>query len=185
MTLTGAHPQDLLNISKNRFQAADGPADVAALRDGVKRARAIAEGSLMAPAIEREIFPGANYSTDADIEEHVYEHVFGELMLIQFSASTLNTGRGPTQDTMRAAPLRWVRTTVRISTISRIRPFYLPSSALRHADEFAVVDGDFRVRGVTNLRVVDMSIWPVVPGFFPTTPMYMVRPDRRQCFTPF
>ena len=27
---------------------------------------------------------------------------------------------------------------------------------------------------LTGLRVVDLSAWPNVPGWFPTTPMYMV-----------
>ncbi|EEB92431.1 hypothetical protein MPER_09057 [Moniliophthora perniciosa FA553] len=41
-------------------------------------------------------------------------------------------------------------------------------------DEHAVLDGNFRVRGVNNLRVVDASSWPVVPGYFVTTPIYMM-----------
>jgi len=41
-------------------------------------------------------------------------------------------------------------------------------------DKDAVLDGDFRVRGVENLRVVDLSSWPKVPGFFVTTPTYMM-----------
>lgn len=41
-------------------------------------------------------------------------------------------------------------------------------------DENAVLDGDFKVRGVNNLRVVDASSWPNVPGYFVTTPIYMV-----------
>ncbi|KAF8911401.1 glucose-methanol-choline oxidoreductase [Mucidula mucida] len=40
-------------------------------------------------------------------------------------------------------------------------------------DEYAVLDGDFRVRGVQNLRVIDASSWPIVPGYFVTTPFYM------------
>ncbi|KAJ7917033.1 choline dehydrogenase [Mycena leptocephala] len=41
-------------------------------------------------------------------------------------------------------------------------------------DPNAVLDGDFKVRGVENLRVVDMSSWPKVPGWFVTTPTYMI-----------
>ncbi|KAF8882000.1 glucose-methanol-choline oxidoreductase, partial [Infundibulicybe gibba] len=41
-------------------------------------------------------------------------------------------------------------------------------------DNNAVLDGYFRVRGVSNLRVVDASSWPVVPGYFITTPTYMM-----------
>jgi hypothetical protein len=36
------------------------------------------------------------------------------------------------------------------------------------------LDGDFHVRGVQNLRVVDASSWPEIPGYFPTSPTYMV-----------
>ncbi|KAJ6620004.1 hypothetical protein B0H10DRAFT_1114433 [Mycena sp. CBHHK59/15] len=41
-------------------------------------------------------------------------------------------------------------------------------------DPNAVLDGDFKVRGVENLRVVDISSWPRVPGWFVTTPTYMI-----------
>ncbi|CAB9503492.1 Choline dehydrogenase [Seminavis robusta] len=41
-------------------------------------------------------------------------------------------------------------------------------------DPSAVVNGQFQVRGVSNLRVVDASIFPEQPGFFPTIPIYMV-----------
>jgi choline dehydrogenase len=47
------------------------------LRDGVKKARSIVEDGLMALVVKEEIFPGANYSTDEQIEEHVYQHIFG------------------------------------------------------------------------------------------------------------
>jgi len=45
-------------------------------------------------------------------------------------------------------------------------------------DENAVLDGNFNVHGVNNLRVVDASSWPKVPGFFVTSPTYMVRSFR-------
>ena len=34
------------------------------------------------------------------------------------------------------------------------------------ADSLAVLDNSFRVRGTTNLPVVDASILPYIPGFF-------------------
>lgn len=40
-------------------------------------------------------------------------------------------------------------------------------------DPLAVLDSDFRVRGTTNLRVVDASIFPRIPGFFPVIPICM------------
>ena len=41
-------------------------------------------------------------------------------------------------------------------------------------DRLAVLDNNFRVRGTTNLRVVDASIFPYIPGFFIVTPIYMI-----------
>jgi choline dehydrogenase len=36
------------------------------------------------------------------------------------------------------------------------------------------VDSRFRVHGVDNLRVVDASVFPKIPGTFPQIPVYMV-----------
>ncbi len=41
-------------------------------------------------------------------------------------------------------------------------------------DPMAVLDGRFRVRGTDGLRVVDASVFPKIPGFFPTVPIYMI-----------
>ncbi len=40
-------------------------------------------------------------------------------------------------------------------------------------DKNAVLDSRFRVRGVNNLRVVDASIFPKIPGFFIVSAIYM------------
>jgi choline dehydrogenase len=37
-----------------------------------------------------------------------------------------------------------------------------------------VVDSQFRVHGIRNLRVVDASIFPRIPGFFLVTSVYMI-----------
>ncbi|KAA8649495.1 hypothetical protein EYZ11_010092 [Aspergillus tanneri] len=41
-------------------------------------------------------------------------------------------------------------------------------------DPMAVLDGDFRVRGVDGLRVVDASVFPRIPGFYLALPTYMI-----------
>jgi len=41
-------------------------------------------------------------------------------------------------------------------------------------DPMAVLDGDFKVRGVANLRVVDASSFPKIPGFFIAIPIHMI-----------
>jgi choline dehydrogenase len=44
----------------------------------------------------------------------------------------------------------------------------------RDGDPKAVLDSHFRVRGVSNLRVVDASVFPRIPGFFIIVPIYMI-----------
>ncbi|KAK7543776.1 glucose-methanol-choline oxidoreductase-like protein [Phyllosticta citricarpa] len=41
-------------------------------------------------------------------------------------------------------------------------------------DESAVLNGDFQVRGVEGLRVVDASSFPKIPGFYIALPIYMI-----------
>lgn len=41
-------------------------------------------------------------------------------------------------------------------------------------DPQAVLDADFRVRGVTGLRVVDASVFPKIPGYYIALPIYMI-----------
>ncbi|KAF8598578.1 alcohol oxidase [Ceratobasidium sp. AG-I] len=42
------------------------------------------------------------------------------------------------------------------------------------SDKSAVLNKDFQVRGVSNLRVVDASSFPDIPGMFVTTPIYQI-----------
>ena len=52
----------------------------------------------------------------------------------------------------------------------------MPPAAARSArrEQGGVLDGDFRVHGVTGLRVVDASVFPRIPGFFIASAVYMV-----------
>jgi choline dehydrogenase len=42
------------------------------------------------------------------------------------------------------------------------------------SDPAAVVDSHFRVRGIEGLRIVDVSVFPQMPGFFPVSSVYMI-----------
>lgn len=42
------------------------------------------------------------------------------------------------------------------------------------SDKMAVLDSRFKVRGVRNLRVVDASVFPKVPGAFPVLPTFVL-----------
>ncbi|KAF8069145.1 alcohol oxidase [Lyophyllum atratum] len=74
--LTGPHPQDPLEIEKLLFQAPDGPADVAALRDGIRRARDIVTHSPLGFFVDTEVSPGPNTNTDEEIDDYIFNRVF-------------------------------------------------------------------------------------------------------------
>jgi choline dehydrogenase len=42
------------------------------------------------------------------------------------------------------------------------------------SDHMAVVDSEFKVFGTRNLRVVDLSVFPNIPGYFPMVPILMM-----------
>lgn len=42
------------------------------------------------------------------------------------------------------------------------------------SDRMAVVDSEFRVHGAKNLRIVDASVFPRIPGFFIVSAIYMI-----------
>lgn len=44
----------------------------------------------------------------------------------------------------------------------------------RDGDPMAVLDSNFKVRGISGLRVVDASVFPRIPGFFIVSAIYMV-----------
>ena len=76
--LTGSHPQDPLNIQKMHFQAENGPQDVADLREAIKRSRTVMQSPLISLFVEEEVFPGPQVQTDEQIDDHIYQNIFGE-----------------------------------------------------------------------------------------------------------
>ncbi|KAG6852352.1 hypothetical protein C0991_000462, partial [Blastosporella zonata] len=78
--LTGSHPQDLLDIQKLHFQAPGGSKDITALREGIKRAREIVQGTPIALFVDEETAPGSHVKTDEEIDNFILNHVFGKLL---------------------------------------------------------------------------------------------------------
>ncbi|KAJ7140322.1 hypothetical protein C8R43DRAFT_1109628 [Mycena crocata] len=72
--LTGAHPQDPLDIEKMHFEAEEGPEDMEALVDGITRIRALVENSLIAAFIVEEDLPGK----DANLTQYILDRAEGD-----------------------------------------------------------------------------------------------------------
>ncbi|KAF7342744.1 Choline dehydrogenase [Mycena sanguinolenta] len=75
--LTGNHPQDVLQIEKNHFEAPGGQADIAAIRTGIQLARSVVASPNITQHIEVQAFPAPDNGTDTQIDDHILQHVFG------------------------------------------------------------------------------------------------------------
>jgi choline dehydrogenase len=81
-------------------------------------------------------------------------------------------------------PLKEVNPGRQVATPDQVKEFIKNEAWGHHAsctcpigadgDDRAVLDSRFRVRGVNNLRVVDASVFPRIPGFFIVVPVYMI-----------
>ncbi|KAF7350750.1 Choline dehydrogenase [Mycena sanguinolenta] len=122
--LTGADPQDLLDINKNQFQTAEDLQDLEAMVEAINKTRALwAEKPGMNSHSVGETWPGPDVQTDEQLRDFVTQNTWGH-----HACCTAAIG---TDD-----------------------------------DPNAVLDKDFKVRGVNNLRVVDASAFPWIPGGF-------------------
>ncbi|KAJ7579825.1 hypothetical protein C8J56DRAFT_1058844 [Mycena floridula] len=77
VSLTGSHPQDLLDIQKQRFQSEEAQGDVVKYRGAIQRARAIMAQPEIAENVVAELFPGPDVVTDDQMDEYIYERAFG------------------------------------------------------------------------------------------------------------
>jgi len=48
------------------------------------------------------------------------------------------------------------------------------SNKIGKKNDGGVVDGNFLVYGTNNLRVVDASVFPNIPGYYPMIPLLMI-----------
>ncbi|KAF7361223.1 Choline dehydrogenase [Mycena sanguinolenta] len=130
--LTGSDPQDLLDINKNQFQAAEDLQDLQVVVDAIKKTRALwASRSGMNSHSLGETWPGPDVQTDEELRDFVTQNAWGHHVCCTAAIGT-------------------------------------------DGDPNAVLDKDFRVRGVGSLRVVDASAFPWIPGMFMTTAIYQI-----------
>ena len=125
--LRSADPRDTPLIDFNYFDAADDPsgADLRAVVEGIRFARAAAAPLRDAGLMAEEICPGADVESGAALADYVRDTAWGHHASCSCAIGT-------------------------------------------------VLDADFAVRGVNNLRVVDASVFPRIPGFFIASAIYMI-----------
>ena len=129
VTLRSNDPLDKPRLVTNSLTE---PEDVAALVEGMKLAREIASQGPLGEVAGRELFPGPDVDSDADLEADLRRRV----ELLYHPVGTCRMGAADDAD--------------------------------------AVVDPELRVRGVDGLRVVDASIFPLIPGGNTNAPTIMV-----------
>lgn len=127
--LKSSDPRERPDIDFKYFDEPDtARRDVDAVLEGVRFVRKISKHNT---AIRKEVIPGPEVATDAQVRDFIKDNAWGH------HASCTNRMGKP-------------------------------------SDPNAVVDSSFRVIGVENLRVVDASVFPRIPGFFIVTPIYMI-----------
>lgn len=133
ISLRSANPHHTPHIRFNHFDEGAGQPehDLDAMVEGIKLARSYLAHPDIAPLIQREVTPGTEHSTDAQLRQYVLDEAWGH---------------------------------------------HASCSAKIGSDEdpLAVLDSQFRVRGVDALRVVDASAFPGIPGFFPVAALFMI-----------
>jgi choline dehydrogenase len=80
--LTGNHPQNPLRIEKRHFEAPGGEDDIATMREAIKTAWALVASPNITMHIEERVFPDPQVESDAQIEDHILQNVFGTCDLI-------------------------------------------------------------------------------------------------------
>jgi choline dehydrogenase len=123
------------------------------------------------PSINFNYFEDGSGNWTADLEATVQGMQFARQALAKYAAYTNSTV------TERVPGPRY-------ETHDRLREWVQHNSWGHHAcctnpighdeDHMAVLDGDFRVRGTSHLRVVDASIFPRIPGYYIQSSIYTI-----------
>ena len=127
--LASADPAQHIRIHQNFLGTEE---EWRVMRDGIRMIREVVRQPALAPFFGGEIAPGADKTSDAEIEKHV--------------RATMGTVHHPVGTCMMG-----------------------PAS-----DDMAVVDGELRVIGAQNLRVVDASVMPDLIGGATNAPVIMI-----------
>lgn len=144
VNLTSANPRDTPKITFNSFAGPDGEKDLTAMVEGMQ------------------------YGMSA------FEKIGAGLLGLDL----------PTLGVPLLEKFEVVWPPANVSTPEQLREFARNEAWGHHAsctapigkddDPMAVLDSNFRVRGVEGLRVVDASVFPTIPGTYIALPIYMV-----------
>jgi choline dehydrogenase len=123
------------------------------------------------PSINFNYFDEGSGNWTADLEATVQGMQFARQALARYAAYTNSTvterlpgPRYKTHDELR----EWVKYN------SWGHHACCTSPVGRDGDHMAVLDGRFRVRGTSNLRVVDASVFPRIPGYYIQSSIYTI-----------
>jgi choline dehydrogenase len=130
----------VLDINKNQFQTAEDLKDLEITKDAIKRTRALwADHTGTTKHTVEETWPGPAVQTDEQIKDFIVKNAWGHHVCC---TAAIGKDGGECYATCGV----------------------VETMLIGLADKNAVLDSNFKVRGIKGLRVVDASAFPWIPG---------------------
>lgn len=118
------------------------------------------------------------FDSGVTANDEVHEDIQPLIEVIEFGRESFGNATAPWNDYVEEFPGPAVQTQAEIAQFIKNEAWGHHAAGTAKigaaSDAGAVLDSKFRVRGVSGLRVVDASVFPEVPGYFPVVSVYMV-----------
>jgi choline dehydrogenase len=130
------------------------------------------------PYINHKNFGDGNLDESRDLESMAEGVKFVRCMTRE-AGEVIKTERYPGHDRVPTDDVRKIRQWVAENAWGHHASCTCPMGLRSHSEKkngkpyLSVLDSKFRVFGTTNLRVVDASVFPKIPGFFIVLPLFM------------